>query len=103
MKQVLKVHAVDVVVSGQNAQGKDWEKQTVIFDLEDEKHLAVTFFGDLVAITRILQPNMFCEVVYTVESKEYNGKWYTDVKGTRISPFWVQGQVQFSPAAEEHA
>lgn len=103
MKQVLKIHAVDIVVSGQSAQGKDWVKQTVVFKLEDEKRLAVTFFGsDLVAITKTLQPNQLCEVVYNVESREYNGKWYTDVKGTRIAPL-MQGTMQFSPATEGNA
>ena len=102
MKQVLKVHTVDIVVSGQSARG-DWEKQMVVFELEDEKRLAVTFFGsDLVAITKTLQPNQLCEVVYNVESREYNGKWYTDVKGTRIAPL-MQGTIPFSPAAEENA
>lgn len=103
MKQVLKVHTVDIVVSGTSAQGKDWEKQMVVFKLEDEKRLAVTFFGsDLVAITKTLQPNQLCEVVYNVESREYNGKWYTDVKGMRIAPL-MQGTMQFSSTAEEHA
>ena len=102
MKQVLKVLTVDIVVSGQSARG-DWEKQMVVFKLEDEKRLAVTFFGsDLVAITKTLQPNQLCEVVYNVESREYNGKWYTDVKGTRIAPL-MQGTMQFSPATEGNA
>lgn len=102
MKQVLKVHTVDIVVSGQSARG-DWEKQMVVFELEDEKRLAVTFFGsDLVAITKTLQPNQLCEVVYNVVSREYNGRWYTDVKGTRIAPL-MQGTIPFSPAAEENA
>ena len=103
MKQVLKVHAVDIVVCGQTAQGKDWEKQMVIFKLEDEKRLAVTFFGsDLVTVTKTLQPNQLCEVVYNVESREYNGKWYTDVKGTRIAPL-MQGTLQFMPTVGGNA
>ena len=102
MKQVLKVHTVDIVVSGQSTRG-DWEKQMVVFKLEDEKRLAVTFFGsDLVAITKTLQPNQLCEVVYNVESREYNGKWYTDVKGTRIMPL-MQGTMQFNPTTDENA
>lgn len=72
--------------SGKNAAGKDWAKQTVIIETQDAypKKVALTVFGQ----ERIEEFNLKTEEVLTfsidVESREYGGRWYTDVKAYAI-------------------
>ncbi len=76
------------ILERQTGTGKkgDWKKQTIVIEADNGKYpkkVAVTFWND------ILDNNNFSEgaeleVKFSVESREYNGKWYTDVTGFSI-------------------
>lgn len=87
-----KVHKLDDIISGSTADGKDWEKQTVIVEIAgNEKKLAVEFFGaEKVAITKELKVGQVVSVTYQIESTEYNGKWFTKLVGISITPYQVR-------------
>lgn len=90
MKIVGKVYKVDDLISGQSDNGNDWEKQTVVVQTMEEKPrlLAVDFMGQKkTAITQKLKLGVLVEIVATVESREYNDKWYTKLDGVSITPY----------------
>ncbi len=72
-------------VTGTSAKGA-WRKQDVVFELPSEfsRKICVTFFGDRAEDAASLKEGDAVTVSVNVESREYNGKWYTDVKAWKI-------------------
>ena len=74
-------------VSGQSARGT-WERQTVVFEQANKqfgKEVAVTFMnkGQDVSGLRVGESYI---VSFDIESRNYQGRWYTDVVGRKIEP-----------------
>ena len=69
---------------GTSARG-DWQRQEVIFELPQEfsRKVCVIFFNKESDVAR-LREGMTCTVSVNIESREYNGRWYTDVRAWRI-------------------
>ena len=74
------------VTRGTSARG-DWQRQEVIFELPQEfsRKICVIFFNKESDVAR-LREGMTCTVSVNIESREYNGKWYTDVRAWRVQP-----------------
>lgn len=91
------VYRVLPIQSGTSARGQ-WQKQEVVFELPDEfsRKVCVTFFGDRVSDAASLQVGEKVNVSVNIESREYNGRWYTDVRAWRIQKVQPEQQV---PAA----
>jgi hypothetical protein len=72
-------------VTGTSAKGA-WKKQDVVFEMPSEfsRKICVTFFGDKTDEVAFLQEGDAVHVSVNVESREYNGKWFTDVKAWKI-------------------
>ena len=72
-------------VTGTSAKGA-WRKQDVVFEIPSEfsRKICVTFFGDRAEDAAALKEGDAAQVSVNVESREYNGKWYTDVKAWKI-------------------
>ena len=70
--------------TGTSKTGSDWQKQDVIIQTDGEypKQICVTFFGK--AITSDLLQGAKIKVSINLESREYNGKWYTNVNAWKI-------------------
>lgn len=68
--------------SGKNGQ---WKKQDIIVETEATypKKICVSVWGDKMD-TSILQPGNQLKIDFDVESREFNGRWYTDVKAWKI-------------------
>ena len=84
-------------VTGTSAKGA-WRKQDVVFELPSEfsRKICVTFFGDRAEDAASLQEGETVTVSVNVESREYNGKWYTDVKAWKI----VRGGASGGPGSQ---
>ena len=71
--------------SGQSANG-EWRKQEYILETDSQypKKICFMAWGDKIDQFNINQDD---KVVVSVdlESREYNGRWYTDVKAWRVS------------------
>ncbi|CAH0336595.1 hypothetical protein FVB9288_02303 [Flavobacterium sp. CECT 9288] len=67
---------------GKNGQ---WKKQDVIVETDSQysKKICVSIWGDKI-IENQLQIGNSLTISYELESREYNGKWYTDVKAFKI-------------------
>ncbi len=79
------VYRVLPAVSGTSARGA-WKKQDVVFEIPSEfsRKICVTFFGDRADDAAGLKEGDAASVAVNVESREYNGKWYTDVRAWKM-------------------
>lgn len=90
MKITGKVRTKCDVVSGQKADGAIWSKQTLVVDtLNDHpKPIAIDFFGDdKVEALRALAIGQLVDVVCTPESREHDGRWYTNISGIAVRAY----------------
>jgi hypothetical protein len=81
-----KVFKVLPVESGEGKNGT-WKKQMIVIETDGGKYpkkVAVTFWSDLAENAGFVEGRDI-SVEFDVESREYNGKWYTDVKAWRIN------------------
>ena len=73
-------------IKGTSARG-EWVKQEVVFELPGEfnRKICVGFWGDKAQEAAMLKPGETIAVSANVESREYNGRWYTEVRAWRIN------------------
>lgn len=68
--------------AGKNGQ---WKKQDIIVETEATypKKICVSLWGDKIDASQLQTGNQL-KIDFDVESREYNGRWYTDVKAWKI-------------------
>lgn len=71
----------------QSGEGKNgtWKKQDFVIETESQypKKICISMWGDK-ADPGIIQEGNVVVASIDVESREYNGKWYTDVKAWKL-------------------
>ncbi len=72
--------------SGTSARGA-WRKQEYVIELPGEypKQVCFMVWGDKIDQFQITEGQELT-VHFDLESREYNGRWYTDVKAWRVGP-----------------
>ncbi|CDN31308.1 Single-stranded DNA-binding protein [Mucinivorans hirudinis] len=85
------VHIVLPLVTGQGARG-EWRKQEVVFELPGEfsRKVCVGFWNDKAPDAGSLRIGDRVAVTANVESRERNGRWYTEVRGWKMSRIEMQ-------------
>jgi Domain of unknown function (DUF3127) len=70
--------------TGKNGQ---WKKQDIIVETEGTypKKVCISIWGDKISES-VLKIGSQLSISFDVESREYNGRWYTDVKAWKIEP-----------------
>jgi tRNA U34 5-carboxymethylaminomethyl modifying GTPase MnmE/TrmE len=93
MEIVGTVTQVFPVVSGQSKAGKTWQKQgfTIETDGDYPKSVYMEAFGDKVEVPGVGQR---INAHINIESREYNGKWYTNVSPWRVDVLEANAPVQ---------
>ena len=78
------VYKIMPPVKGTSARG-EWQRQEVIFDLPSEfsRKVCVIFFNKESEVARLREGATYT-VSFNLESREYNGSWYTDVRAWRV-------------------
>lgn len=68
-------------ITGQTASGKDWSKKDMVFETEGNypKKICVTFFGEKEGQLTNLNEGDLVDVTFSVESREYNGKYFSNI------------------------
>ena len=68
--------------TGKNGQ---WKKQDIIVETEGTypKKICISIWGDKINESQ-LKPGSQLDISFDVESREYNGRWYTDIKAWKI-------------------
>ena len=74
--------------SGTSARG-EWFRQDVVFEVQTgspyPRKACVKFFNKRDEVARLVVGAAY-NVTFDIESREYNGRWYTDVIARRIEP-----------------
>ncbi|MFT3826328.1 MAG: DUF3127 domain-containing protein [Chitinophagaceae bacterium] len=72
----------------QTGQGKNgtWKKQEFILETGDTypKKVCIAVWGDKIDMSRF-KPGDMVDVSFDVESREFNGRWYTDVRAWKVA------------------
>lgn len=78
----------------QTGTGKngEWKKQDIIVETDAQypKKVCISIWGDKIN-TSLLQIGKSLTISFDVESREYNGRWYTDVKAWKIEAAGAPG------------
>ncbi len=78
------------VMPEQTGQGQNgpWTKQNFVIETQDQfpKKVCIVCWNDKAEILKQLKPGDELKVAINIESREYNGKWYTDVKAWKVEP-----------------
>ena len=85
-------------VSGQSARGT-WERQTVVFEQPKKqfaKEVAVTFMNKAQEVSTLRVGESYI-VSFEIESRNYQGRWYTDVRAWRVQPMQAQPPMSDMP------
>ncbi len=71
-------------VTGEGRNGT-WKKQDFVIETEDQypKKVCISVWGDKIDLKSFAE-NDAVTVSINIESREYNGRWYTDVKAWRL-------------------
>jgi hypothetical protein len=72
--------------TGTSARG-DWKKQNFILETEEQypRKICIILWGDRIGdLAGIAVGSELITVSITIESREYNGNWFTDVRAWRI-------------------
>jgi hypothetical protein len=80
LKQILPIE------SGESKSGKTWQKQTIIIETQETypKQIAVEVSEKALSRLQDYSEGMTITCSINIESREYNGKWFTSVKCWKI-------------------
>ena len=81
-------------VQGESQRGP-WIRGGFVIETGDDypRKVAFTAFGEeRVAMAKSIPLGQLVQVTFTPESREFNDRWYTDLRATRVQPF-VPGQM----------
>jgi hypothetical protein len=71
----------------QTGAGKngEWKKQEIIIETAGQypKKVCISVWGDKIDLNKLRIGNVL-KIDFDIESREYNSRWYTDVKAWRI-------------------
>ncbi len=80
--------------TGVSKAGNNWSKQEYVLETQDNfpKKVHFDFFGDR-ANQYDLQVGQMVKLSFDIESREYNGRWYTSIRGWKAEPADAQAPV----------
>jgi hypothetical protein len=94
------------VLPEQTGNGRNgvWKKQDFVIELAGPypKKVCMTAWGDKADTLLEVSTGDELKVSFDVESREYNGRWYTDLKAWKIEPAAAGGQSQPQPQQQSN-
>jgi len=87
-----KIVHVLPVVEGAGRNGNTWKKQEYVIEIPGQypKKVCFSAWGEKVDSFAI-RPEEELTVSFDVESREYNGRWYTEVRAWKVAAAGVGG------------
>ncbi|MDP2339068.1 MAG: DUF3127 domain-containing protein [Bacteroidota bacterium] len=78
--QILKME------SGVSKAGKEWKKQDFVIETNEQfpKKVCFTLFGDKISLIDGITEGSELEVFFSLESRDFNGKWYHNINAWKI-------------------
>ena len=85
MELTAKLTQVLPLQRGTGKTGNEWRKQDIIVETAGQypKKVCISIWGDKIN-EKILQTGNMLNISFDVESREFNGRWYTDVKAWKV-------------------
>lgn len=98
------------IQSGTSAStGKNWQKQQFVIETIEQypRKICAMLWGDKADMLNQYNVGDMMKVSFDVESREYQGRWYTDVKAWKIEPAseampGIPEPMAYTPAAPQH-
>ncbi len=90
--------------SGESAKG-GWRKQQYVLETQDQypKKICFMVWGDKINDFAV-KKGQELEVSIDIESREYNGRWYTDIKAWKVAQTGgAQAQAQANEPPQNYA
>jgi len=96
-----KVEQILKAESGVSRAGKDWKKQEFVIETDEQfpRKVCFTLFGDKVDLLNSLKAGQEVEVSFNLESREFNGRWFTNVNAWKIDQVSEENSVPAPPPA----
>jgi hypothetical protein len=71
--------------SGEGRNGR-WEKQQFVIETMEQypKKICIVLWGDKISMLNGVNEGDELNVAVNIESREYNGRWYTDVRAWKL-------------------
>lgn len=90
--------------SGTSKTGNAWKKQEYVLETKDNypRKVKFDFFGDRVDQFPLAVGDDVV-VSFDLESREFNGRWYTDVRGWKAEKVSAEQQMSQMPATVSEA
>ena len=87
---------------GQSTRGA-WKKQDFIIETSEQypKKVCICWWNEKTDELSKFQLNDNLRVSVNIESREYNSKWYTDIKAWRIEQLNTESTTNSNPAISE--
>ncbi|HNW68634.1 MAG TPA: DUF3127 domain-containing protein [Bacteroidales bacterium] len=84
-----------------NGKNGEWKKQEFVIETDDAypKKICANLWSDRISQLDPIAINEKIAVYFNLESREFNGKWYTDVRAWRIEK--AAQSVPVSDAAQQ--
>ncbi|MBI5371966.1 MAG: DUF3127 domain-containing protein [Sphingobacteriales bacterium] len=81
-----------------NGKNGQWKKQDIIVETGGQypKKVCVSIWGDKINES-LLKTGTLLNISFDVESREYNGRWYTDIKAWKLEPAGEAGTTDKIP------
>lgn len=101
MELIARLTRIDNAQEGVNKQGNPWRKATAVFETTGNypKTVAVDFFNAKLDEATKIPLGTPCKVQFDAQSREYNGKWYTNLTAFGIE---AAGQAQQQQPEQSH-
>ena len=89
--------------SGISKTGNSWQKQEFVIETMEQypRKICANLWGDKTAVLETLNIDDKIVMSFDLESREFSGKWYTDVKAWKVEP--VSANPQQAPQTPQAA
>lgn len=91
----------EALEKGKNENGNEWQRITAVFQTVEQnpKNVAVVFINNNVKNITEKKIGVLYRVQADAESRNYNGRWYTDLRGWKCNPaYQIEEPAQTSGA-----
>ena len=90
--------------SGISKTGNSWQKQEFVIETLEQfpRKICANMWGERTAVIETLNIDDKVVMSFDLESREFNGKWYTDVKAYKLEAVTTNPQAQ-APQAPQAA
>ncbi len=95
-----KINQILQLNSGISKAGNEWKKQEFVIETNEDqypKQICFTLFNDKINLIDGLKPGIDVNVSFSVESREFNGRWYHNINAWKVEKLAEETSGDFPP------